>query len=208
MDKTKFYDQMHVAAEDMEQIYLDTEAFMVQHIRDFHTNKTQFILGSTAYGSNSLKVSSTSIPSLTVEISGGVAYDSYKRLEVTSTEDFVITNPPPTSGGGLIITRIDLLYIKRITTDAYPFTIDLIDYNRNIYQDTKDTRSVDSYQIEQLQGTYNIAGGVKPAVPDDVIPLAWIHLRDNTNKIYNYDTGSLDEGYIEDARTVVYANTI
>ena len=208
MDKLKFYDQQHISAEDMEQIYLDVENFMVQHLRDFHTTETEFVLGSTVYGANSLKVSGTAFASITVEVSGGVGYDSFQRIEVPTTYSHTMANIPPNLGGGLIVTRIDLIYLERIAIDAYPFTIDLIDYNRNIYQDTKYTRYADSYEVKQLEGTYNIAGGVKPVIPDNAIPLAFIHLRDNTNKIYNYDTGSLDEGYVEDARVVVYANTI
>jgi len=208
VDKLIWYDQMHVAAEDMEQIYLDVEVFAVQHLRDFHTSKTQFVLGSTAYGAGSLKALSTVFPSLTVVVSGGIAYDNWERVEVTSDYNFTIGNIPPNNGGGLVITRIDLLYINKISVNAYPFAIDFIDANRNIYQETKNTRSVDGYEIIQLQGTYNIGGATPPAIPAGVIPLAYVYLRDDTNKIYNYDTSSLNEGYIVDMRTVVYATSI
>jgi len=208
MDKLNFYDMQHVAAEDMGQIYLDAESFAVQHLKDFHSTKTQFVLGSAIYGPSSLQVLSTTYPSLTVEVSGGVGYDAWQRVEITSTESLTIANIPPNSGGGLIITRIDLIYINKTDIDAFPFTLDFIDANRNIFQETKNTRNLGSYELIQLQGTYNIGGATPPAIPAGVIPLAYIYLRDNTNKIYNADTSSLNEGYIVDARTVVYATTI
>jgi hypothetical protein len=199
---------MHLAAEDLTQIYIDVEEQAVQHIKDFHTNKIQFVLGSTSYGISSLKVLSTPYASLTVQISGGVGYYNFERIELAETYDYTVGNIPVNSGGGLNITRIDLLYIEKQILESSAFAIDFIDVNRNIYQQTKNTRSLDSYTIGIQTGVYNIGGAIKPDIPAGVIPLAWIHLRDATNKIYNYDTNSLNEGWIEDCRTVINSQII
>lgn len=208
MDKLIFYNMQHVSAEDLAQIYLDVETSTVQHLKDFHSTKTQFVLGSTGYGTSSLQVLPQAFASLTVQISGGVGYCNWERIELPSTYEYTVTNIPTNQGGGLNLTRIDLLWIQKLVVEAYPFAIDFIDSSRNIYQQTKNTKYLDSYQFGITTGVYNVGGGLKPTAPAGVIPLAYIHLRDETNKIYSYDTGSLNEGYIEDARTVVYATTI
>jgi hypothetical protein len=199
---------MHCAAEDLAQVYLDIENSTIQHLKDFHSNKTQFVLGSTNYGASSLQVLPQVYASLTVQVSGGVGYYNWERIELPSAYEYVISDIPTDQGGGLNITRIDLLWIERLVEEAYPFAIDFIDANRNIYQQTKNTRYLDSYEIGLTQGVYNIGGGAKPSTPVGAVPLAYIHLRDATNKIYAYDTGSLNEGFIEDCRQLVYANTI
>ena len=204
MEKSIFYNNMHVAGEDMDQIYLDTEQQMEDHIYDFHDSSSQYVVADETYGATSAQVLAQTSPSLTLEIQGGVAYQNQKRIEIEEIQEYTITSPPSTVGGLLNISRIDLIYLTLTTIDKYPFSVDFIDANRNITQSTVYTRSGDTYTINQLQGIYNPAGASKPAIPADGVALAYIHLRDATNKIYDADTNSLNEGYIEDARTIIY----
>ena len=208
MEKLIWYNRQHVSAEDLAQIYLDVEKSLVQHIFDFHTTKTQFVLGSTSYGQESLKVSSTAFASLTLEVSGGVGYYQLERIENPSVYSYVMPNIPTDHGGGLNVTRIDLIYIKKSIVQATAMAIDFIDANRNIYQETKYTRSLDSFEINKVEGLYNVGGATPPSIPSGVIPLAYVYLRDATNKIYQSNTFSLNEGYIVDLRNVVNAQTI
>lgn len=208
MDRQVFYDRMNVSSDNFEILQDDIENAIIQHIQDFHTTKTQFILGSSAYGMNSMKVLASTFTSLTVQVSSGIAYFNQERFEIPTVQNFTVGSPPVNSGGLLTVTRIDLIYLNRITTDAYPFSLDFIDTNRNIYQQTKYTRRLPHYEIKQLQGTYNIGGATAPAIPTNVIPLAYVHLRDATTKIYNSDTASLQEGFLQDCRQVIAASLI
>lgn len=203
MNKQKWYNTQHVSSEDLDQIYLDCEQLTLNHVYDFHYSGSQFVLANPKYSISSMQVQQQQFASLTVQVSGGVAYQDQKRVEISSTQQFTIANPPIDYGSGFTVTRIDLIYLTIDQIDKYPFSIDFIDANRNIYQDTKYTRSETIYTIKQATGTYNPIGGVKPAIPIGGIALAYIHLRDGTNKIYNNDTSQLNEGYIEDARVLV-----
>ena len=208
MDKMIWYNKQHVAAEDLTQIYLDLEAAYIQHIKDFHTSKNNFVLGSTAYGPSSLKPTSTAYASLTVEISGGVAYYNSERIENPSVYSYVMGAIPANQGGGLNITRIDLLYVKKVINSSLAIALDFIDSNRNIYQETKNTRNLDSFEFGVVRGLYNVGGAIPPVIPNTVVPLAYVYLRDATNKIYNYNTNSLNEGYIVDIRNIINSQTI
>mgnify|MGYP001286296743 CR=1 FL=1 len=203
MDQNIWYNNQHISIEDLEQIYIDCEQLMADHIYDYHYSDNQFVLASPRYGMNSLRVLAQTYPSLTVQISGGVAYQDQKRIEISTAETYTLTNPPSILGGGFNITRIDLIYLLLDEEELYPFSKDFIDANRNIYQETVYTRKCTSYTINKVTGVYNIGGGSKPSIPSNGIALAYIHLRDGTNKIYNTDTGSLNEGFIEDARNLV-----
>lgn len=207
MKKQKFYNDQHVAKEDLDQIYLDVEDLEADHIFDFHYSREQFVLGNPKYSYSSLRVLAQPFESLTVQISGGVGYQNQSRIEVEDTQQFTISSVPQDLGGGLNISRIDLLYLTITESDIYPYSVDFIDANRNIYQQTVYTRTEPIYEFHQLQGIYNPAGASKPSIPPDGIALAYIHLRDNTNKIYNSDTSTLNEGYIEDARTLIFIPT-
>lgn len=203
MDKNIWYNQQHISIEDLEQIYLDCEQLIIDHIYDYHYSDSQFVLATPKYGSNSLKVMAQTFPSLTVQITGGVAYQNQNRIEVETPTTYTLSDPPSVLGGGFNITRIDLIYLTLTEQELYPFSKDFIDANRNIYQQTVYTRKCTTYTINKVTGVYNVGGGIKPSVPSNGIALAYLHLRDGTNKIYNTDTGSLNEGYIEDARNLV-----
>lgn len=127
-------------------------------------------------------------------------YVNYGRLP-----EYTITDAP-TGTSGTDITRIDLVYLEYEKIQTEPFSIDFITANRRIVQEVKYTRQVDGFNIRVLRGTQVDPGdtALHPPIPDsDIVPLAYVHMRNNTTAIYNIDKGVIGTGWIEDIRNTI-----
>jgi hypothetical protein len=124
-------------------------------------------------------------------------YVNYSRMPAYTMTD------SPTGANSLTVTRIDLLYLEYKKISTSPKSIDFIDENRNIYQEVAYTRSEDSFELKRIMGVESPTPA-HPTLPSgDVLPLAYIHLRNNTTAIYNSDQSTIATGFIEDARETI-----
>lgn len=154
--------------------------------------ETNYFNGGSFDSESKIITLGTPLPSnpLTVYIN----YDKIVNYTITS---------PPTGSTGTDITRIDLIYLEYESQNTNPYSIDFITPNQVIYQEVVNTRKIDSFQIKTITGTQVVAPSAAeyPEIPStDIVPIAYILLRNNTTAIYDIDTGNIGEGYIEDAR--------
>ena len=141
---------------------------------------------------NAIITTGTILPSANCNV-----YINYSRMPSYTTTD------SPTGANSLIVKRIDLLYLEYKKVKTSPLSIDFIDENRNLYQEVVYTRSEDSFELKRVMGVESLFPA-HPTLPGgDVIPLAYIHLRNNTSAIYDSDQSTIATGFIEDARQTI-----
>jgi hypothetical protein len=223
MDQSIFYNRQNVTQEDFAQIYLDVEKVIRDHIKDWHSAVSAFVLDSHKYevfdeNGNREKASDLRVfqplasGDITISVNPGVAFASTERIELQEQVNYTVINIP-SEGTPSNFVRIDLLYITKIKNSVNFRSREFIDVNKNVYQQTINTRQLDGYELQVITGqvapiiTKETASSYYPVIPAElqgkIVPLAYIWLKPNTMQIMNIFSDATGIGYIEDARVLV-----
>lgn len=208
LKKKKFHPGQNVSLEDLVELVDNNINIIKDLLADWVPNSAAGILTETVPASGGIDLKIEGLGNLFIKVNKGTAYLNYDKLKID--EDFIIDLTEdldlygevislPTGLEGVTITRRDIIGIQYSEQDTSYKNIDFIDSNKNILRRTVATETEFGGKIVYVQGNRSLSP-VDPDLPNDILPLARIYLRDDTIRIVATGTGTVQEGYIEDLR--------